>query len=114
MTTAISSRRSGRRDPPAEDNSGSRRKKRKWRHWRASRQKAKLRWLPACPPPGRDVLAASMATQRTGSRSPNLRLPSYLLNQLFHDSSIGREFPFSASTKKASRNNRGREVLRYK
>src|SRR6266850_1506507 len=49
--------------------------KKKCRNWLATRRKPKLRWLPACPPPGRDVTPAPMATQRTGSRSPQLRLP---------------------------------------
>jgi len=51
---ATSFRRSGRQDPSAEDNSRYRHEKKKCRNWLATRRKAKLRWLPACQPSGRD------------------------------------------------------------
>src|SRR6266849_7226161 len=92
MTTAISSRRFGRRDPSVEENSLNHRKKKNSRCLRVSKPKAKLRWLPACPPPGRDVIAAPMAIQRTGSRSPQLRLPLHLSNQLFQGRPAEPEF----------------------
>src|SRR5712692_8064821 len=101
MTTAISSRRFGRRDPSVEDSSLNNRKKKNSRSLRASKPKAKLRWLPACPPPGRDVIAAPMAIQRTGSRSPSLRLPLHLENQLFQGRPAEPEF-FTLCTRERS------------
>src|SRR6266403_1508038 len=82
-TIATSFRRSGQQDPSADDNSGYRREKKKCRNWLRTRRKAKLRWLPACPPSGRDMTPTPMAIQRTGSRSPQLRLPLYFSQQFF-------------------------------
>src|SRR5712691_4511641 len=80
---ATSFRRFGRQDPSAEDNSRYRREQKKCRSWLATRRKAKLRWLPACPPSGRDMTPAPVAIQRTGSRSPQLRLPLYFSHLFF-------------------------------